>query len=77
MGLASGRPTGLRKKRGTGQDSEPAGSHKHVVVWASPQAYIKYKKKNLYLCILIFLMDFCINIPNSCITGKDKYYVFF
>jgi len=22
-------------------------------------------------------MDSCINVSNSCITGKDKYYVFF
>jgi len=58
MGLASGRPTGLRKKRGTGQDSEPAGSHKHVVVWASPQAYIKYKKKKLILVYINFFNGF-------------------
>jgi len=22
-------------------------------------------------------MDYCINVSNSCITGKDKYYVIF
>jgi len=22
-------------------------------------------------------MDSCINVSNSCLTGKDKYYVFF
>jgi len=34
-------------------------------------------KKNLYLCISItFLLDFCMNVPNSCVTRKDKYYAF-
>jgi len=32
----------------------------------------------LHLCILVtFIMDYCINVPNSSIIGKDKYYVFF
>ena len=46
-------------------------------VRAGPQAYIKLKK-NLNLCILITsFMDSCINVSNSCITEKDKYYVSF
>jgi len=46
---------------------------------AGPQARKIFKeKKNLHLCILITsFMDSCINISNSCITGKDKYYVIF
>ena len=41
------------------------------------QARIKLKK-NLHLCILITsFMDSCINVSNSCITGKDKYYIIF
>jgi len=45
---------------------------------AGLQAHIKLKKKNLHLFILIiFFMDSCINVSNSCITGKDKFYVIF
>ena len=34
------------------------------------------KEKNLHLCILVtFFMNSCINVPNSCITRKDNYYV--
>jgi len=78
-------PAGLQKKRGAGQDSEPVGSrgldpHRPAARTgrpASPQAHIKLKK-NLHLCILTTsFMDFCINISNSCITRKDKYYVIF
>jgi len=37
-----------------------------------------HKKKNVHLCILITsFMGSCINISNSCISGKDKYYVIF
>jgi len=50
----------------------------HRPARAGPQARIKLKKKNLHLCILITsFMDSCINISNSYITGKDKYYVIF
>jgi len=35
------------------------------------------KKINLYLCrSVIFLLNFCMNVPNSCMTKKNKYYVF-
>jgi len=43
---------------------------------AGPQARITRKKLAL-VYINYFFMDSCINISNSCITGKDKYYVFF
>jgi len=34
-------------------------------------------KKKFHLCISItFLLDFCMKVPNSCMTGKDKHYVF-
>ena len=67
-----------QKKRGTGQGSEPVGSHRSVPARAGPQARVKLKKKNLYLCILITsFIESRINVSNSCITGKDKYYVIF
>jgi len=76
-------PAGPHKKRGAGQDSEPADPHglgpyrpaARTGRPASPHK-IKKKKKNLHLCILITsFMDSYINISNSCIIGKDKYYV--
>ena len=42
--------------------------------WAGPQARIK---KIALVYINYFFMDSCINVSNSCIIGKDKYYVFF
>jgi len=42
---------------------------------AGPQARIKKKFALVY--INYFFMDYCINVSNSCITGKDKYYVIF
>jgi len=73
-----------KKKRGAGQDIEPAGPrglgpHRPAARAGRPASPHKIlKKKNLYLCILITsFMDSCINISNSCIIGKDKYYVIF
>jgi len=69
---------GLQKKHGAGQGSEPAGPHKPAARAGQPASPHKIKKKNLHLCILITsFMDSCINVSNSCITGKDKYYVIF
>jgi len=70
-------PAGSQKNRGAGQDSEPTGPRGRPVTHVGrPANPYKIKKKNLHLCILITsFMDSCINISNSCITGKDKYYV--
>jgi len=36
-----------------------------------------HKKKNLHLCISVtFLIDLYMNVPNSCMSEKDKYYIF-
>jgi len=74
---------GPPKKRRTTQDIKPASLEK-----SGPQkAYNPHRlacglrglnliKKNLHLCILVtFLLDFCMNIPNSYITRRNKYYV--
>jgi len=37
----------------------------------------RIKKKFALVYISYFFMDSYINVPNSCITGKDKYNVFF
>jgi len=77
-------PAGPQKKHGAGQDSEPAGPrvlgpYRSAACAGRPASPHKiFLKKNLHLCILITsFMDSCINISNSCITGKDKYYVIF
>ena len=63
------------KKMWAGQSSELAGLHRYVDRLASPH---KIKTKKFVLVYInYFFMDFCINVPNSCITEKDKYYLFF
>jgi len=78
MGLAHQvGPQDREKKYGTGQGSEYAGPqspslHKPAQAGPDPQAHIK---KLPFLYKSYFFIDSC--IPNSRITGKNKYYVFF
>jgi len=50
-----------------------------TVAWPTAHAdqLISPHKKNLHLCILITFFYSCTNVLNSCMTRKDKYYVFF
>jgi len=49
-----------------------------IRAWPARARLASPHKKKLYLCILITsFMESCINVSNSCITGKDKYYVIF
>jgi len=43
-------------------------------MWADPLVHIK-KIAHVYFNYFFFL-DFCMNVPNFCMTKKDKYYIF-
>jgi len=50
---------------GAGRDNEPTGLLKLVA-----------RIKKTCICISVtFLVDSCMNVPNSCMIGKEKYYV--
>jgi len=59
------------------QDSEPEGLDPQKLMARASYLAVPHKK-NLHLCISVFFfLDFCINVPNTCMAGKDKYCVFF
>jgi len=63
-----------------GHDSEFAGMQ-----WPNPSKptacagwHVVRTKKSLHFCVLVtFFLDIYINVLNSCMIGKDKYYVLF